>query len=120
MEENSNTTLFNLSIEQEAATILKTASSWARILAVCGFIFGGIMAIIGIGTKISLSSYDKGGYGYNDRSITNTLSMGGTVALLLYLMIGVILIISSVFVLKFANKSSLALKTNDQVALNSA
>ena len=118
MEEKSS--IFGLTLNEESAMIIKTSASWARILSVSGFILSGIMMMLGIVTKVVFSSFEKHDYSYNDRSVQDTLSMGGSFAMAIYIIIAVILLISSVFLYRFAKRVSTALRTNNIVTLNAA
>ena len=62
-----------------------------------------------------MSRYD-GGYGYRSRGFS--ASAIGNAGMAVYLITGLIMIISSIFALNAGNKISLALRANDQAALN--
>lgn len=113
MEPNQNTSLFGLSIDQNASSILKAAAQWGRILAICGFIVGGLMIILGIIVQSTVSNL-SGGYGYR----SSDAGIFGAAAMIVYVLFGLIFIVSSIFALNFANKTSTGLKGNDQNSLN--
>jgi hypothetical protein len=75
--------------------------------------------MLGIVTKIVFSSYDRE-YSYNESTVYDSLSMGGTFALAIYLIMGIIQLVSSIFLYRFANRVTAALRTNNIIMLNSA
>ena len=100
--------LFQLNIDMNANMALRGAASWAKVLAIVGFILGILFVILGVLVQNVLSS---GAY-YGRSS-----SMMGNVGMAVYIVMGLIMIIGSIFALNFSNKISTALRTNDQVAL---
>ena len=112
MEPNQNQTqggpLFQLNIDMNANIALRSAASWAKVLAIVGFIMGILFVIFGFLVQNAMRS---GGY-YGRSS-----SMIGSYGLVVYLILGIVMIVSSVFALNFANKVTAALTANDQVAL---
>lgn len=112
MEPNQNQTqggpLFQLNIDMNANMALRSAASWAKVLAIVGFIMGILFVIFGILVQNAMRS--GGYYGRNS-------SMIGSYGLVVYLILGIVMIVSSVFALNFANKVTAALTANDQVAL---
>ena len=100
--------LFQLNIDTNANMALRGAASWARVLAIVGFILGALFVIFGI---LFQNAMRNGGYGAN----SSVLSSAG---LIVYLIFGIVMIISSIFALNFASKISTALGTNDQAALS--
>lgn len=114
MEQNQNTSLFSLSIDQSTSSVLKSASQWGKIFAVCGFIVGILCVILGV---IMQNTMNAATSGFDNSEFRAGAGIAGTTALVMYILIGLIYFLSSVFVLNFANKTSRALKTNDQNSL---
>lgn len=111
-----NTSLFQLNIEAGSAYSLKGAASWAKVLAICGFIFGILFIILALNVDEFLKSYSTNNrYGEDGRVSSRTST---TIAMIMYIIMGLIFIISSVFALNFSNKINRALRTNDQHTLN--
>lgn len=110
METNQNqgSQLFQLNIDTNATMALKGAASWAKVLAIVGFILGALFVMFGILFQTAMS---RGGY----RSDAGIL---GTSGMIVYLIFGIIIIVSSIFALNFANKISAALRSNDQASLS--
>jgi len=119
MDENQNTSLFGLNIDQTSKAYLAETARWARFLAITGFICLGLMIIYGIliafmMTNMSNNSemfggpYGSGGFG----------SASGTFIIVLYLFIAVIAFFPLLFLLRFSNKMKYALDSNEQEVLN--
>ena len=100
--------LFQLNIDMNANMALRGAASWAKVLAIVGLILGILFVIFGV---IVQNAVNRGGY-YGGNS-----NMIGNVGMVVYIIMGLIMVISSVFGLNFANKITTALRTNDQTAL---
>jgi hypothetical protein len=123
MEENQNTTanpgtsLFQLNLDAQNSYTLRSAASWAKVLGVVGLIVGILFMILGIMVQQAVSRYNGLG-GYRYRSSGFSASTLGNLGMAVYLIMGLIMVISSIFALNAGNKITLALKTNDQMALN--
>jgi hypothetical protein len=100
--------LFQLNIDMNANMALRGAASWAKVLAIVGFIIGILFVIMGVLVQNAMSSGAY--YGRNS-------SMVGNVGMAVYIVMGLIMVIGSIFALNFSNKISSALRANDQVAL---
>jgi hypothetical protein len=112
MEQSPNTSLFQLNLDASNNATLRSAASWAKVLAILGLIFGilfvALAFIVQNTIKNASSSYEGlGGYRGNTSIIANA-------GMIVYLCFGIITIIGSIFALNFGNKISTALKTNDQ------
>lgn len=108
---DQNTSLFQLNLDAQNSYTLRSASSWARVLGIVSMIMGILFIILGILVQQTVNSvgYTEGGMS------SSTLANAGLVA---YVLIGLMMIISSIFSLNAGNKIGQALKTNDQAALN--
>ncbi|HEY6062655.1 MAG TPA: hypothetical protein VIV35_03545 [Chitinophagaceae bacterium] len=113
MEQNQNTSLFQLNLDAQNSYTLRSAASWGRVLGIVGIILGILFVILGIMVQQAISRY--GGYGVRGGISAGAL---GNAGMAIYLVIGLVMIISSIFALNAGSKISLALKTNDQAALN--
>ncbi|WP_276484490.1 hypothetical protein [Paraflavitalea pollutisoli] len=102
MENNRNeeSGLFNLAIEGEAKQLLHTAASWARIVAIIGFISAGITLLSTI-----LSGAKAGGFAL----------AGSLLFVTLFLVIGVVL---NIFLYRFATNTLASLENMSQVQFN--
>lgn len=114
MEQNQNqnqgSSLFQLNIDMNANMTLRSAASWAKVLGVVGMILGILFVILGVLVQNAASS-GRMGLGSSGSAI-------GSYGLVVYLIMGLVLIISSVFALNFGNKISAALRANDQNSLS--
>lgn len=123
MEQNQNpnanpsTSLFQLNLDAQNSYTLRSAASWAKVLGVVGMILGILFIILGIMVQQALSRYN-GLSSYRYRSSGFSASTLGNAGMAVYLVLGLIMIVSSIFALNAGNKITLALKTNDQMALN--
>ena len=114
MEQNQNTALFSLSIDQNASSVLKSASQWGKIFAVCGFIVGILCVVLGV---IMQNTMNTATSGFDNSEFRTGAGIAGTTALVMYVLVGLIYFLSSLFILNFSNKTARALKTNDQNSL---
>lgn len=116
----SNTSLFQLNLDANNANTLRSAASWAKVLSVIGFIFSLLFVAIGFLVQNALNKapgqYEELGYRGNPGMMGNL----GTAGMVVYLFMGVMTFIGSVFAFNFGGKISTALKTNDQNTLHSA
>jgi hypothetical protein len=114
MEQNPNTSLFSLSLDAQNSYTLRSAASWSKVLGIVGLILGIFFAIVGVMVQQALSSgsrtYESGGFS------ASTIGNAGLVA---YVLMALIMIITSIFALNAGNKIIRALGTNDQQALSS-
>jgi hypothetical protein len=109
-----NTSLFQLNLDAQNSYTLRSAASWARVLGIVGLIMGVLCIILGVMVQQAVSSYD--GYYRNTNGFSmRTMGMGG---LIIYVIMGLIMIISSIFALNAGSKISGGLRANDQATLN--
>ncbi len=115
MEQNQNTSLFQLNLDAQNSYTLRSAASWAKVLGIVGLIIGGLCIVFGIIAQQVLSQgsskYYSGGSGLSTRSL-------GNAGLVVYVLMGLIFIVSSFFALNAGNKINQGLKANDQATLN--
>jgi len=119
MEQDQNTSLFGLGIDNISRSHLSEAAKWARFLAICGFISLGLMIIYGIVVSFviadmagALSQVDSTP---NENSLKDMMRIG---MIIFYIVFAVIAFFPYYFLLRFANKMKAALISNDQDALN--
>lgn len=115
MEQNQNTSLFQLNLDAQNSYTLRSAASWARVLGVASMIMGILFIVAGIIaqqtiTRYSAYDYDKGGV---------SASTLGNLGLVMYVIMGLVMIISAIFAMNAGNKINAGLKNNDQASLNS-
>jgi hypothetical protein len=115
MEPNQNTSLFQLNLDAQNSYTLRSAASWAKVLGVAGMILGILFVIFGIILQQTVTRY--GGDSYRGSGLSS--SSIGNLGMAVYLVMGLVMVISSIFALSAGNKISRGLKTNDQDTLNS-
>lgn len=113
MEQNQHTSLFQLNLDAQNSYTLRSAASWARVLGIVGMIIGILCIILGVLVQQAATRY---GSDYSTSGIsTSTIGNAGLVA---YVLMGLVMIISSVFAMNAGNKISRGLRGNDQATLN--
>jgi hypothetical protein len=113
MELTNDVNLFDLRVDQQAASYLSEAAKWARFLAILGFILCGLMA---------LGSFFGGAY--VSETITTYLGssavFGGVFSTIVYLGFTLLLFFPTLYLYKFAAKLKNAVRSNDQQTLEIA
>ena len=116
MEQNQTTSLFQLNLDAQNSYTLRSAATWAKVLGICGLIMGVLFMIAGIVAQQALSKYGGSRYYRNNTGLSaNAL---GNAGLVVYVVLGLIFIVSSIFALNAGNKINQGLKANDQATLN--
>ncbi len=116
MEQQQNSSLFSLNLDAQNSYTLRSMASWSKVLGVVGIILGILFILLGILVQQAVSQYD----GYRSyRSSGLSASAIGTAGLAVYVVLGLIMIITSVFALNCGSKINAALRSNDQAALSS-
>lgn len=115
MEENQNTSLFQLNLDAQNSYTLRSAASWAKVLGIVGLIIGVLCIIVGVIAQQKLSQYGGGYYGNETGFSARAM---GNAGLIVYVIMGLIFIVSSLFALNAGNKISQGLRANDQATLN--
>lgn len=113
MEQNQNTSLFQLNLDAQNSYTLRSAASWAKVLGIVGMIFGIGFILLGIIVQQKMNQY---GYDYRSSGLS-TRAMGNA-GLIGYVILGLIMIVTSIFAINGGNKISAGLKGNDQATLN--
>ncbi|MBC7947225.1 MAG: hypothetical protein H7Y42_05045 [Chitinophagaceae bacterium] len=112
--ENDQPSLFGLSVDQESAATLKSAAQWGKVLAVLGWILGGLVLLFGIVAYIKITHTYRGS-GFAVRSAET----GALRALIVCILFSSILVTGAIFTWNFSNRTNTALDTTDQYSLNS-
>jgi len=112
-----NTSLFQLNLDAANSSTLKSAASWAKVLGILGIIFGVLFLALAflVTSVLNRGGGQLEGFGYQGNTSTMAnLGMG------IYICMGVLTIIGSIFAINFGGKISSALRTNDQNTLRGA
>jgi uncharacterized membrane protein len=114
MENEEESSLFGLGIDPESAATLRTASQWARLLSILGFILGTLVLIFG------LILYNKilASYGSDYIAARTAARMLANRYLIACVLFAAVLMTGAVLTLNFSNRTMTALDNNDQSALN--
>lgn len=115
MEQNQNTSLFSLNLDAQNSYTLRSMASWSKVLGVVGLILGILFIILGIMVQQAMSKYGYRSY----RSGGFSASSIGNAGMAVYVILGLIMIVTSIFALNTGNKINAALRANDQAALSS-
>src|ERR1700755_3229499 len=97
---NPGTNLFQLNLDAANSYTLRSAASWARVLGIIGMIIGILFFIVGILVQSAFSNASYGGdryYGGSNRMLANA-------GMITYIVMGLILVVSSIFALNFGAK----------------
>lgn len=102
------TSLFQLNIDTNAHQTLRSAASWSKVLGIVSVILGILFFILGILMQSAIKR--NAGFGEN-------ASMMGNVGMAVYIIFGLVMVISAIFSMNFSNKINMALRSNDQYSL---
>lgn len=114
MAAEENLLQFELIIDNVAESHLKETATWARFLAIIGFIISGLFALVGLLLGPIFSGYTK------LRSGGNHVMIIGEFIMVFYIVIAIITSILSIYLYKFAVKMQSAFRGNDQKDLQDA
>lgn len=115
MDANQNSSLFQLNLDAQNSYTLRSAASWARVLGVVSLIMGILIIIFGI---IFQQAVSRSGLDYYDRDSGVSASTLGNLGMVMYVLMGIIFVLSAVFAMNAGNKINAGLKNNDQATLN--
>ncbi len=115
MEHNQNLLTPELNVDYLAVTHLKETARWAKFLAIVGFVFCLIIVIVAIFSGSFLSNMSGGLGSTGPQSL-----MGAGVMAAIYIVVGVIYFVLSLFLYRFAGKMQVALQATDQDSFNAA
>ncbi len=106
----------NLSISEAARNYLAETAKWAKLIAIVGFVFVGLMAILAffigsiIGAMTAATPELDQGLGF----------MSTTFLTIMYLAIALISFIPILYLYRFATKTQMALRANNELVLTDA
>ncbi len=124
MEQNQDTTLFGINVDQSGKSHLADAAKWAKFLAVFGFIICGLIVLVGIffGSFFSMLTSQYGGdSSFNDMGGASGLgSVMGSAMAVVYILMALIYFFPCLYLFRFATKIKNALASNDQSVLNAS
>ena len=116
--EQTNTSLFSLTIDPVTKAHLTEAAKWARFLAITGMVFLVLMIIAGVfGSAMLFSTTSRLESEYGGGA-TGMGAYGTGIFAAYMIVVAVIYFFPLLFTLRFANNMRTALNANDQQALN--
>lgn len=115
MEDNNQSSLFELAIDHESLSYLTETARWGKFLAIVGFVTCGLIAILSffIGTIMSSSAFAV----YNANGLGAAM---GALLTIVYLAIALLYFFPCLYLYRFSVRLKAALSGNDQVQLNQA
>jgi hypothetical protein len=119
MEENQKTEFISLGIDSNSRDHLTEAASWAKFIAIIGFVFCGIIVVFGIFLG---SSFDMLLKSMGEESEVGNIDMSGfgVIASTFYIGIAILYFFPCLFLFNFANYMKSALIIGDQEKMNKA
>jgi hypothetical protein len=103
-----------LHIDASSRLFLQQTTTWAKFLAIFGFVMCGLIVIAAFFMGSIISSYMSMGVG--DDSLPSMGMFGGFITVF-YLALAVLLFFPNLYLLNFANKMQVALGSDDQPTL---
>lgn len=119
MEENQNTSLFQLNLDAQNTYTLRSAATWAKVLGVVGMIMGILFFITGIVLQQAVNRSGDAFETYRYKGSGLSASSIGNIGLAVYVLMGLVFVISSIFALNAGKKINTGLRANDMGTLSS-
>ena len=109
MEQPASTNLFDIHIDHQSSSYLQEAARWAKFLAIVGFVFCGLLALIAIFAGSVLGSVMDRFSG----SSGSSAYFGGAFFTIIYLGLALLYFFPCLYLYRFGIKAQSALKAND-------
>ena len=110
MEQNPSGDLFDLHVDQESSSYLGETAKWAKFMSILGFIFCGLIVLVGLFAASFLSA-TMGKFGGEGSPL------GGAALSFIYILFSLVYFFPCLFLFNFASKMQVALRNNDQQQL---
>ncbi len=115
MEQNITSNTFGLQVDNGNIPFLVEAAKWAKFLGILGFILCALMVICGLFAGTFFESV------FQLNSDLNSLGAAGSIFITVWLvLIALLYFFPSLYLFNFASKMQAAIRSNDQVYLNSS
>jgi hypothetical protein len=114
--QSTSSNLFDLQVDHETMSYLGETARWAKFFAIVGFIGIGLLVLFGVFAGSILSSTFFSRYGFGS-------GMGagfGFLMAVIYIGVAVLYFFPCLYLFNFATKMQVALRSNDQVQLNTS
>jgi hypothetical protein len=116
MEQPASDNLFDLQLDQSSVNYLSETARWTRLLAIVGFVYCGLMVIIGLFFGSMIPRMMSGMNGMNGDTAALT-AMGGGFFGFFFILAALILFFPAYYLYNFSTKMRRALHNNDQAVL---
>ena len=107
--EQHPTNLFELQVDATSSSYLNETAKWSKFLAIAGFVFCALLIGLGFLTMLTFAT-DLNGIGMYGAGLGVGFAM-------IYIIIGVLYFFPCLFLLRFASRMQVALRSNDQNSL---
>lgn len=118
MEQDSS--LFSLTIDPVAKSHLLETARWARFLAIVGFVFLVLAALVGVYSAVMVNRYEADYREMGGPGSANMLGSAGAGVAVMYMIMALIWFFPLLFTLRFANTMRNALQSNNQELLSTS
>jgi hypothetical protein len=115
MDQNQTPPLFQLNLDANNGYTLRSAASWGKVLGIAGV----ILSLIFFAFAFLFQNMMGRTGGYYGEDFGGSTKMAGQMGMIIYILVGLLYLIGSLFAVNFGNRITKALKTNDQNSLNS-
>lgn len=106
LNKNENTSIFNLSVDEDMKYNMKQIAKWARFLSVVGFVGLGLMMIALIVMIFTMT-----------RQLMNTTNIG---VVFIYIVVAILYLYPILNLFRFGSGMKIALTNNDQLKMNAS
>jgi hypothetical protein len=114
---NTPSNLFELHIDNESTAYLGETAKWTKFLSILGFVFCGLLIIVGIFFGSIIGTLFSGGFrGVDPAGTAAARSFGGIFAVI-YIVIALLYFFPCLYLYNFSTKMQVALRSNDQEQL---
>jgi hypothetical protein len=117
MEQPANDDLFDLQLDQASVNYLSETARWSRLLSIVGFIYCGLMIIIGLFFGSVMARMMSGMNSMNGSEAAALPAMGGGVFGFFFILMALILFFPAYYLFNFSSKMRQALRNSDQAEL---
>ena len=117
MDQQSNTSLFELQVTNDSKSHLASAASWARFLAICGMVGIILMVVGGSYAALVVTKTDPEIRDIYRESGISPEGLGAGI-IFVYVIAGLLYFFPCLFLLQFANKMKTALTEGDDLMLS--
>jgi hypothetical protein len=114
MEQPASTSLFDLHIDHQSSSYLHEASRWAKFLAIVGFIFCGLLALIALFAGSFLGKF------MDSFGSASSAYFGGAFVTIIYFGLALLYFFPCLYLYRFGSRAQTALRANDNEQMTSS